>query len=169
MYEVEALAAVIIMFVCILCIIPLNQNALQWCVLCSNVDLTVFYTNPRITVPCDRGILEYLYPDVPRSESFFLCHQTTLQFVHIPPFQYSASSTQLGLGVNPNPAGPRYFDLGVNPNPAGLRYFGLGVNPESRGFSRTRYFGLGVHPNPADFLNRGILVSECWTRIRRIF
>jgi hypothetical protein len=42
--------------------------------------------------------------------------------------------------------------------------------PKSRGFSsRPRYIGLGVNPNPADFLNRMILVSECWTRIPRIF
>ena len=154
MYEEQALAAVIIMFICILCIIPLNQNALKWCVLCSIVDLTVFYTNPHTRVPCDRGIFGVLVSRCPAIWIFFLCYQTTLQFVHIPPFQYSASSTQLGLGVNPNPASPRYF--------------GLGVNPESHGFSSTRYFGLGVNPNPADFLNRRILVLE-WTQIPRIF
>ena len=192
MYEVEALAAVIIMFVCILCIIPLNQIALKWCVLCSNVDLTVFYTNPRTTVPDIHGIFEYLYPDFPRSGSFFLCYQTTLQSVHCPPFQYSALSTQLGLGVNPNPADFLNRGILVTEWTQIRRIFWTAVyrsrsEPKSRVFSQPRYFGLGLlNPNPvyflyrrllvlewtpnhADFLNRGILVSECWTRIPRIF
>jgi len=71
-----------------------------------------------------------------------------------PPFQYSASSTQLGLGVNPNPAGSRYFGLGVNPNPADFLDRGILVSEWT--------------PNPTDFLERGILVSE-WTQIPQIF
>jgi hypothetical protein len=43
------------------------------------------------------------------------------------------------------------------------------AEPESRWFSQPRYYGLGVNPNPADFVDRGILVSECWTRIPGIF
>jgi hypothetical protein len=135
MFEEKALAAVIIMFVCILCIIPLNQNALKWCVLCSNLDLTVFYTNhPCTTVPCNRGIFGDLVSQCPAIWIFFpmLSDNTTIcayPSLSIQCFEHSTCSWS---------------------------------EPKSRGFSRPRYFGLGVNPNPADFLDRGILVSE-WT------
>ena len=123
------------MFVCILCIIPLNQNALKWCVLCSNLDLTVFYTNhPCTTVPCNRGIFGDLVSQCPAIWIFFpmLSDNTTIcayPSLSIQCFEHSTCSWS---------------------------------EPKSRGFSRPRYFGLGVNPNPADFLDRGILVSE-WT------